>query len=127
MQACEARQVIVSDDLVDGTALINVLTRILPSPGARSPNAPLFEGVTDARLRMAIKRACVADGVPEFSPHDLRHRRISLLHRQGIDWARIGERVGQRHSTTTAETYTHVMLDAREVDWSALLTRAVPE
>jgi hypothetical protein len=29
-------------------------------------------------LRTAIRRACTAAGVPVFSPHDLRHRRISL-------------------------------------------------
>jgi hypothetical protein len=41
----------------------------------------------------AIARACTAAGVPTFSPHDLRHRRISLLHLGGLPWARIGEHV----------------------------------
>jgi integrase len=117
---------VLSDDMVDGTALLEVLAHVLPPKRARDPDAPLFEGVTDARLRMAIKRAGVTAGVPEFSPHDMRHRRISLLHRQGVEWARIGERVGQRDLSTTADTYTHVMVDPREVDWSTLLTRAVP-
>ena len=74
---------VLSDDMVDGTALLKVLSGILPPKNARDPDAPLFEEITDALLRMAIKRACVAAGVPEFSPHDMRHRRISLLHRQG--------------------------------------------
>ena len=39
----------------------------------------------------------VKAGVPLFSPHDLRHRRISLLHLRGVPWARIGEQVGQRN------------------------------
>ena len=47
----------------------------------REPEAPLFPEVTADRLRTAIGRACRAAGVPAFSPHDLRHRRISLLHR----------------------------------------------
>lgn len=34
--------------------------------------------------------------LPAWSPHDLRHRRISLLHLRGVPWARIGEFVGQR-------------------------------
>jgi integrase len=38
--------------------------------------------VSADRLRTAIARACRAAGVPAFSPHGLRHRRISLLHRQ---------------------------------------------
>jgi integrase len=116
---------VISDDMVDGTALIDVLTHLIRPPDADNTDPPLFEGITDARLRMAIKRACVAAGIPEFSPHDLRHRRISLLHRQGVDWARIGERVGQRDISTTADTYTHVLIDPREVDWSAHLARAL--
>ena len=48
-------------------------------------------------------------GVPLFSPHDLRHRRISLLHLRGVPWARIGEFVGQRNLAVTANTYSHVL------------------
>ncbi len=55
-------------------------------------------------LRMAIGRACRDAGVPVFSPHDLRHRRISLLHHQGVTWAEIGASVGQRNLSTTADT-----------------------
>jgi integrase len=56
-----------------------------------------------------------------FSPHDLRHRRISILHRQGVSWAEIGRFVGQRKLSVTADTYTHVLVDAREVDYVELL------
>jgi integrase len=71
-------------------------------------------------LRTAIAKACKAAGVPLFSPHDLRHRRISLLHLRGVPWARIGEFVGQRDLTVTANTYTHVLVDEAEVDYRAL-------
>lgn len=47
-------------------------------------------------LRAAIAKACRALGVPVWSAHDLRHRRISLLHRQGRSWAEIAALVGQR-------------------------------
>jgi integrase len=60
--------------------------------------------------------SCKAAGVPLFSPHDLRHRRISLLHKQGLSWAEIGRLVGQRNLSTTADIYTHVVGDYREVD-----------
>jgi len=72
---------------------------------------------------MAIGRACRDGGVPVFSPHDLRHRRISLLHQQGVSWAEIGGRVGQRNISTTADTYTHVLMDYREIDHPKLLER----
>jgi integrase len=44
----------------------------------RDSRTPLFPGVPADRLRTAIVRACRDAGVPHFSPHDLRHRRISL-------------------------------------------------
>jgi len=77
----------------------------------RSPARRVFQGFSADRLRTALSRACVAAGVPVFSPHDLRHRRISLLHLAGVPWARIGEHVGQRDLAVTANTYTHVMAD----------------
>ena len=66
--------------------------------------------------------ACKAAGVPVFSPHDLRHRRISLLHRHGRSWAEIARFVGQRKLSITADTYTHVLSDGREVELDCLLT-----
>ena len=60
-------------------------------------------------------------GTPAFSPHDLRHRRISLLHLSGVPWARIGEHVGQRSLRVTADTYSHVLTDERELDYGMLL------
>jgi integrase len=88
----------------------------------RVPDAPVFVGATADRLRTAITRACTAAGVPTFSPHDLRHRRISLLHLGGVPWARIGERMGQRNLAVTANTYTHVLVDETEIDYAELLS-----
>src|SRR5205823_6559178 len=80
-------------------------------------------GVTADRLRTAIGRACRDAGVPRFSPHALRHRRISLLHYQGRSWAEIGELVGQQSKLVTADRYTHALLDYREIDRRKLLKR----
>jgi integrase len=96
----------------------------LPAREDREPAAPLFAGLTADRLRMAIGRACRDAGVPRFSPHALRHRRISLLHRQGRSWAEIGDLVGQRSRIVTADRYTHALVDYREVDRAKLLARA---
>ena len=81
----------------------------------------VFQGFGGDRFRTAITRACVAAGIPTFSPHDLRHRRISLLHLGGVPWARIGEHVGQRNLTVTANTYSHVLVDEAELDYPELL------
>jgi len=84
--------------------------------------AQLFAGSSADALRTAIAKAAAKAGVPLFSPHDLRHRRVSLLHRQGIDWARIGAFVGQRSLKVTADTYTHVLADERELAYDWLLS-----
>lgn len=86
----------------------------------RNQEARLFEGSGADALRTSIAKACKAAGVPLFSPHDLRHRRISLLHLRGVPWARIGEFVGQRNLSVTADTYSHVLADERELDYAAL-------
>jgi integrase len=104
--------------------LYRVVAGQLPAREDRDPDAPLFAGVTADRLRMAIGRACRDAGVPHFSPHALRHRRISLLHRQGRSWAEIGDMVGQRSRIVTADRYTHALVDYREINRARLLERA---
>src|SRR5262245_10759828 len=59
---------------------------------------------------------------PHFSPYDLRHRRVSLLHLGGMPWARIGELVGHDDLVTTARTYTHLVADERELDYVKMVT-----
>lgn len=90
----------------------------------RAAERPVFQGFGGDRFRTTITRACTAIGVPAFSPHDLRHRRISLLHLAGVPWARIGEHVGQRNLAVTANTYTHVMVAEDELDYADLLGHA---
>jgi integrase len=87
----------------------------------RHPDRRVFEQITSERLRTAMTRACTAAGVPAFSPHDLRHRRVSLLHLGGMPWARIGELVGHDDLVTTARTYTHVVADERELNYAEIL------
>ena len=44
----------------------------------RDSTGRVFGHVTQAKLRTDMSRACKAAGIPLYSPHDLRHRRISL-------------------------------------------------
>jgi integrase len=87
----------------------------------RTPDRPVFQGFGGDRFRTAVTRACTAAGVPAFSPHDPRHRRIILLHLGGVPWARIGEHVGQRNLAVTANTFSHVLADEAELDYAELL------
>ena len=104
-------------------ALAEALEATLPPREDRDPEARLFASSGADALRTSIAKACRALGIPLWSPHDLRHRRISLLHLRGVPWARIGEFVGQRDLTVTANTYTHVMLDEGELDYGALVRK----
>ena len=87
----------------------------------RDLEARLFPDSSDTTLRTAMAKASRAAGFPVVSAHDLRHRRISLLHLRGVPWARIGEMVGQKDLAVTANTYTHVLMDETELDYEALL------
>jgi integrase len=104
-------------------ALAEALEARLGPREDRDTEARLFAGSGADALRTSMTKACKAAGIPLFSPHDLRHRRISLLHLRGVPWARIGEFVGQRNLSVTADTYTHVLLDETELDYAELLLR----
>jgi integrase len=104
-------------------AIADALENSLGPREDRDPDARLFHACESSNaLRTAIGKACKATGIALFSPHDLRHRRISLLHLRGVPWARIGAFVGQRNLAVTANVYSHVMLDEAEVDYAALLS-----
>jgi integrase len=104
--------------------LMNALLESTP-PDDRDTDALLFPWATGraGQVQKVMARACKSAGIPHYHPHDLRHRRISLWHAQGVPAREIGERVGQRQISTTLDTYTHVMVGAEVPDeaMSALL------
>lgn len=69
----------------------------------------VFPGVTDDQLRKAMERACKTAEITSYSPHDLRHRRITLWHYQGVPAREVQDRVGHSWLSTTLDTYTHSM------------------
>ena len=110
-----ARHVELPDDLY------RIVVDRLPAREDRDLEGPLFPIGSADRLRMAIARGCRDAGAPVFSPHDLRHRRISLLHHDGLTPTEIGKKVGQSNLSVTL-AYSHVLMDDyREVDRAKLL------
>ena len=81
----------------------------------------LFRASTRTQLRTAIGRACKAAGVPALvatrpaPPADLAAAPPGRL------LGRIAAFVGQRKLSLTADTYTHVLSDGRELDYAALI------
>jgi integrase len=87
----------------------------------RDLDSQVFDGFGADRFRTALTRACKATGTPAFSPHDLRHRRATLWHLQGIPVAEAAAWLG--HSPTEhLRTYAHAALtDRSELDYTAML------
>ncbi len=65
-----------------------------------------------------MTRACLHAGLPNYSPHDLRHRRASLWHFQGVPLREVQSRVGHADMSITGDTYTHVMIDPWDDEWA---------
>jgi hypothetical protein len=57
------------------------------------------------------------------APRDLQPALEQSL-RGRLPWARIGEFVGQRSLSVTADVYSHVLLDETEVGYARLLAGA---
>ena len=95
----------------------------LPPREDRDLGEPLFPDLTDARLRMAITRACKATGTPHFSPHGLRRRRGSLHYKRTGSLAEVAELLGDS-KRVAADHYVYALTEYREVDRS--IPRARP-
>jgi integrase len=66
-------------------------------------------------------------GLPHYTPHDLRHRRISLWHFQGVPARELADRAGHSRPSMSLDVYSHVIVPD-EVDpetLARLLTTAV--
>jgi len=75
----------------------------------RTPERKVFERVDEDGLRNAMLRACRTAGIPLYSPHDLRDRRITIWHHAGVPVKEIGERVGHTRASMTLDVYAHVV------------------
>lgn len=75
----------------------------------RTAGRRVFGRVNEGSLRAAMDKACIAAGVPHFHPHDLRHRRATIWHHEGVPLRVVMERGGWKRSEVAIETYSHAM------------------
>ena len=75
----------------------------------RTPERRVFQGITEATAYQAMARACQNAGVPHYSPHSLRHRRISVWHQSGVPARELAERAGHARPSMSLDVYSHVM------------------
>lgn len=95
------------------------------SPEDRTAPRRVFPGFTADSAKNAMARACIVAEIPHYHPHDLRHRRLSLWHGQGIPARELAARAGHSRPSMSLDVYSHVMpLDEVPVDaFRGLLVR----
>jgi integrase len=86
---------------------------LVTPPDDRTAERRIFS-MTGQDLRQAMRRACESAGIPLYSPHDLRHRRVSVWHREGVPFREIAQRVGHSRTSLTMDTYAHVILSEED-------------
>ncbi len=82
----------------------------------RTPERAVFPGASNNALGNTMARACKLAGIPHYSPHDLRHRRLSLWHAQGVPARELAERAGHSRASMSLDVYSHVLVD-RDDEW----------
>ncbi len=75
----------------------------------RTASRLLFPGIERTALSNSMRNACKLAGIPSFSAHDLRHRRLSLWHGQGVPAAELAARAGHSRPSMTLDVYSHIM------------------
>jgi Phage integrase family len=78
-------------------------------PDDRTPERFVFQGITEATLYQAMRRACAKAGVPHYTVHDLRRRRITVWHHEGVPQKVYMERSGHTRYSVSLDVYTHAM------------------
>ena len=88
--------------------LMEHLLEMVP-PDDRTTGQRLFPDLKAGTMRDSMMRACRSAGIPGYSPHDLRHRRGSLWHANGMTARELAERMGHSKASMSLDVYTHVM------------------
>ena len=73
-----------------------------------SPETREYARGRRVRTRVVQARGCPLAGV-------------WLLHAQGYSWAEISELVGNASAKVLSDTYTHVLMDEREIDYASVI------
>lgn len=75
----------------------------------RAIDRQVFPDFTPDRALRWMTTACRNAKVPHYTPHQLRHRRLSLWHGQGVPAKLLAERAGHTDAWMTLNVYSHVM------------------
>jgi integrase len=87
----------------------------LTPPDERTADSRVFPKVSEDGLRKAMWRGCQRAGIAAYSPHDLRHRWVSVQLRCGVPIIDVRAGAGHRNASETLDTYGHVVTDTDDV------------
>lgn len=82
-----------------------------------SPNKRVF----NSTINQLLERHCTEVGIHIISIHGLRHTHASLLLYEGVSIASVAHRLGHANTTTTQETYLHIIEELQNKDNDKIL------
>lgn len=91
----------------------------------RDPKLPIFfekgQRVYNSTLNKKLANYCKKLNIPVISIHGLRHTHASLLLYEGVSVASVAKRLGHSNTTTTQETYIHIIKELENKDNDKIL------
>ena len=88
-------------------------------------NQPIFfskeQRIYNSTLNQKLASLCKNNNIPVISIHGLRHTHASLLLYEGVSIASVAKRLGHNNTTTTQETYIHIIRELENKDNDKIL------
>ena len=88
-------------------------------------NQPIFfskeQRIYNSTLNQKLASLCKNNDIPVISIHGLRHTHASLLLYEGVSIASVAKRLGHNNTTTTQETYIHIIRELENKDNDKIL------
>lgn len=93
--------------------------------GSREPDQPIFfskeQQIYNSTLNQKLASLCNNNDIPVISIHGLRHTHASLLLYEGVSIASVAKRLGHNNTTTTQQTYIHIIRELENKDNDKIL------
>jgi integrase len=96
--------------------LLDAISDLVPLED-RHADRLVFPALTRDAVRDGLYLACRNARIASYSPHDLRHRRISLWVAQGFDPVAVKTWSGHSRTSMTLDVYSHVIVDPNADEW----------
>ena len=88
-------------------------------------NQPIFfskeQRIYNSKKKKKLASLCKNNDIPVISIHGLRHTHASLLLYEGVSIASVAKRLGHNNTTTTQETYIHIIRELENKDNDKIL------